>query len=130
MRKTPEATQLPGSFVVPLSYAVPRFPGTGGDLYVDRADGVDPVQDGVFQVLRGGFGAGALNHLADNALKVILLSALRAIIKVVLDLRDVRTGQCPVKILIDALHPGVITVAQSLAVAHFLFSCFVLAAVS
>src|SRR6476620_8834971 len=97
-------------------------------LRLDGTDGVDPVQDGVLQVIRGRLLAGTLDHVADDAFEVVLLRAFRAVIEMVLDFGNILAGQCPVEVLIDALHPGIVAVAQSLAVAHFLFSCVLLSA--
>src|SRR6476646_9352438 len=112
---TPESSRIPGSFV---------YVGSGFHC----PDRVNPVQDGVLEVFRSCFGARTLDHHADDTFEVVLLQALRATVQVVLDLCDVCTRERTIQIFIDTLHPGVVTVAQSLAVAHFLFSCLLLSA--
>ncbi|MNG34174.1 hypothetical protein D3C84_1206040 [compost metagenome] len=57
-----------------------------------------------------------------------MLKAFGTAVQVVLDLRDVIVSEGPIQILVDTLHPGVVAIAQSLAVAHFLFSCLLLPA--
>src|SRR6476469_9303972 len=103
-----------------------RLPLSGSGFYCP--DRVNPVQDGVLEVFRSCFGARTLDHHADDTFEVVLLQALRATVQVVLDLCDVCTRERTIQIFIDTLHPGVIAIAQSLAVANFLFSCLLLSA--
>src|SRR5690349_18196002 len=95
---------------------------------VHRPDRVDPLQDGVLQVVRSSLGAGALHDFPNDALQIVLFRAFGALVQMLLDLRKVTARQGPVQVLVDALHPGVVAIAQSLAVAHFPFSCLLLSA--
>src|SRR5437870_5881674 len=67
--------------------------------------------------------ATALHRAADHALEVVLLAALGAGFEVRADLGDIRRRQRAVEVLVEALKPRFIAVAESLTVAHCSFSC-------
>src|SRR6185312_7598382 len=90
------------------------------DLHADLAD---PGHDPRLQGLRSDLLAAALDHGPDDALEVVFLRALLAVLEVLADVLQVVHRQRAVEVLVEPGDAVIAAVAHRLAVTHHFLPC-------